>query len=720
MRTIRRLALLLLLVPALASAQRDIVPGPDAGSRRFGADLVVLPNGNYLVADPEWSAGSGADRAGAVYLYSSAGTLISRLNGSAADDAIGSGGIVVLASGDFVVQSPAWDAPGAIANVGAVTWGDADGGFGAAAVVVGADNSLVGGSADDAVGTQPVVALANGSYVVPSGSWDRPGVAVDAGAATWGAADGSSVGTIGIGNSLVGSRADDRVGDVTVASKPGVVALGSGHYVVASSFWDNGLVADAGAVTWGSDDGTVVGEVTIANSLVGTQPADHVGTEVQALANGHYIVQSWLWDDGATPNVGAVTWADGASPRVGAVSAATSLVGSQNGDRVGFLAAVLTNGHYVVASPLWNNGAVAFAGAATWRDGSAADPGIVSVGNSLVGTRFGDSIGYFTTIGIPPLGVVPLPDGDYLVASPEWNRSDTITKAGAATWGDGDGGTTGPVGTDNSLVGATSNDAIAQYVVVLENGDYVVASPFWSQRRGAATWGDGQTPIVGVVGAVNSLVGERTTDFVSANGVYPLPDGGYAVPTPRWGRDDAASLGAVTRAAPGIGVAGAITAANSFIGAAAGDLAGSGGVVGLPDGDLLVRSALAASVGALTRIANGAAPGNGAIGAANSLTGRADDRIGGPGPTVQSDGAIVAFSATAAADGAGAITLFAPGDRFRGALPEIDTVRSAATGGGPALNFAYLDATATLVVGDPAANRLVRLRRSRIFHDGFD
>ena len=717
----RRLALLFSFFPLTAAwAHREEVPGPDPGARRFGADLVVLPNGNYLVTDPGWSAGAGADDAGAVYLYSAEGNLLSRLTGSVAGDRVGSGGIVVLASGHFVVQSPHWHAAGAIEDAGAVTWGDADIGVGAAASV-GADNSLVGSSVGDAVGLQPVVPLANGSYVVASGMWDRIAVAVNAGAVTWGAADGSIVGPLSSANSLVGSQAEDHVGDWTSTGTPGVIALGSGHYVVTSPLWNNGGVADAGAVTWASDDGAVVGAVTVANSLVGAQASDQIGSEVQALANNdHYIVQSWLWDDGATQNVGAVTWADGTQASTGTVSALNSLIGSQSGDRVGYLAAVLTNGHYVVASPFWNNGAVQFTGAATWRDGSGPHPGVVSPGNSLVGTRFGDTVGYFTNIGIPPLGVVPLPQGDYVVASPEWNRSQTLTKAGALTWGDGDGGTQGPVDVANSLVGAAAGDAIAQYVTVLENGDYVVASPYWSQRRGAATWGDGQAPLVGVVGAENSLVGERTTDFVTAYGIYPLPDGGYAVPVPQWSRQDAAAAGAVTRAPPDGGIAGLVSAQNSFTGTGANELASSGGLLALPDGDLLVRSALASGLGGLTRIPVDATPASFTIGAANSLTGMQSDRIGGPGPSLTTDGAIVAFTASIAADGAGAITLFGPDDPFRGALPGIDTVRSAAANGGPSMNHAYLAPSATLLVGDPAGNRIVRMTRDRLFHDDFE
>jgi hypothetical protein len=55
MRPFRLFALCLLLSPP-ATAQREVVPGPDAGTRRFGTSILALPNGNYLVTDPEWSA----------------------------------------------------------------------------------------------------------------------------------------------------------------------------------------------------------------------------------------------------------------------------------------------------------------------------------------------------------------------------------------------------------------------------------------------------------------------------------------------------------------------------------------------------------------------------------------------------------------------------------------------------------------------------------------
>src|SRR5687767_678568 len=53
-----------------ASAGQFDISGP-AGSQRFGQTVTVLPNGNIVVTDPDWSA-----KAGAVHLYSPAGALL--------------------------------------------------------------------------------------------------------------------------------------------------------------------------------------------------------------------------------------------------------------------------------------------------------------------------------------------------------------------------------------------------------------------------------------------------------------------------------------------------------------------------------------------------------------------------------------------------------------------------------------------------------------------
>jgi hypothetical protein len=706
-----------LLAPAFAA--QTVVPGPDAGTRRFGAEVVVLPGGNYLVTDPEWALNAGNTLVGAVYLYRADGVLLSRLTGGAAGDRIGSGGIVVLPGGDFVVLSPSWRASPVKTEAGAVTWGDADLGFGVSAEV-GAANSLVGSSAGDRIGSGGVVPLADGSFVVASGEWDLPGSAANVGAVTWCAADGSTTGPVTPANSLVGATAEDRIGDATVLNQPAVVALANGHYVVVGNRWDNGAVADVGAVTWARGDGATVGEVGAANSLVGASTGDYAGAVVQALANGHYIVQSPYFDHGGVGNVGAVTWADGGAPTAGTLSAANSLIGSQEYDVVGLYAAVLANGHYVVSSPVWDNGTLRDVGAVTWRDGSGPAAGVVGPANSLVGTAADDSVGYFTTIGIPPLGVVPLANGHYVVASPAWD-SGAVPDAGAATWADAGQPLSGEVSAQNSLVGSADGDAIAQYLVTLPNGNYVVGSPYWSESRGAATWGNGLGGTVGVLDAGNSLVGTQPLDFVTSSYIYPLHDGDYVVASSLWNQGETLRVGAVTRGSGSSGIAGEVSPQNSVVGNAQDDRVGLGGVASLPGGGFLVRSALASGLGAISRIDAPLPAADATVNAANALVGKSEtDRIGAPGASVQADGAILLHTANIAADGAGAITLFDRSDRFVGTLSEEDTVRSAVADGGPSLARAYLAASGTLVVGDPAGNRIVLVAPRNIFRDGYE
>ena len=188
---------------AAAKSQVDI-PGPP-GSGRFGESVTVLPNGNIVVSDPYYDAGSAAD-VGAVYLYDGAsGALISMLTGSTAGDTIG--WVAALANGNYVVSSPRWD-NGAAADAGAFTWGDGTRGV---TGTVSAANSLVGSMAGDQVGSDGVTALANGNYVVRSPYWNN-GAAADAGAVTWGEGTREVSGTVSAANSLVGTTANDNVG----------------------------------------------------------------------------------------------------------------------------------------------------------------------------------------------------------------------------------------------------------------------------------------------------------------------------------------------------------------------------------------------------------------------------------------------------------------------------------------------------------------------------
>jgi Repeat of unknown function (DUF5650) len=641
--------------------------GP-VGSGSFGADdVLVLSNGNYVVSDTNFDDGTKVD-VGAVYLFDGrSDQLISTLVGATADDRVGSDGVFEVGDSDVMVGSSQWDDPiTSVEDVGAVTWFDGVTGLnaivaagnsligtetndkvgldttvltngnyvvispvvnigsasnaGAATWVdgstglvgtVGVGNSLVGATSGDALGSNGVTALANGNYVVSSQSADRstPTPQVDVGAATWGDGTNGTSGVISLTNSLFGATANDNIGlegvvaltngnyavasalwddgavanvgavtfgDGTVGTvgtvdaanslfgvtdndqvgSGGVEALANGNYTVASGQWDNGAVVDAGAVTWGNGTTGVVGAVSPANSLSGTTTQDFVG-QVTPLANGNYVVRTDRWDNGATTDVGAVTWADGTIGRTGEVEPGNSLIGVTPEDFFVGSVTALTNGNYVVESEQWDNGAVADVGAITWADGTTGRVGVVEPANSLIGTTVGDGVGQVTA----------LTNGNYTVASDEWDDTG-LSDVGAVTWADGTTGLVGVVSPANSLIGTTEADHVGDETTALTNGNYVVGSEDWDDGGladvGAATVADGSTGLVGVVAPANSLVGSTPGDHVGDREVEVLPDGRYAVLSKDWDNGALVDAGAVTFG-PVSGVVGSITAANSVL-----------------------------------------------------------------------------------------------------------------------------------------------------------
>ena len=146
---------------------------------------------------------------------------------------------------------------------------------------------------------------------------------------------------------------------------------------------------------------------------------------------------------------------------------------------------ILNDGNYVVLSPSWNGGA----GAVTWGSESTGVSGTVSASNSLVGSTASDG----TSFGAD----AALDDGNYVVVNPSWNGG-----CGAVTWGSGTAGVKGTISAANSLVGSTADDhvgggyatlangySVGGSVTVLSNGNYVVASPLWSNADGRGDLG---------------------------------------------------------------------------------------------------------------------------------------------------------------------------------------------------------------------------------------
>jgi hypothetical protein len=583
-----------------------IDPNPAPGNR-FGFHVVALSSGNVVITSPYDDAG-GTD-AGAAYLFNGAtGALISTVTGSAANDNVGLDGVIALATGNYLILSNNWHPTGdSTAALGAVTFGN---GITGVSGVVDAANSLVGSTVGDRVGISGVTALADGSYIICSASWDN-GAIVNAGAATFGNGITGIVGPVTTANSLYGTNPNDFVGAL------GAVALTNGNYVVISSFWGGGIADRIGAVTLGNRLTGLTGPVSPANSLVGSTANDYVGQDgVTILSNGNFVVNSRSWHHGSTINAGAVTWVDGAAGLTGPVTALNSLHGTSENDSASRVVVALSNGNYVVGSQQWDNGGIGDAGAVTFGNGSTGTSGAITTANSLHGSKAGELVGEKITA---------LTNGNYVVRTLNFDLGGS-TGVGAATWGSGTTGIVGPVTIANSLHGSTPSDFIGSSIVALANGNYAVLSPRWNQNLGAVTWADGSTGLTGPVTTTNSLHGTTPSDLTNVR-VTALTNGNYVVAARLWDNAANANAGASIFADGSTGIVGPITTANSLHGTVA-DGFPLDEIIPLSNGDYLINAfttsiAGVSNAGTVTLI-NGTTGLTGEVTAANSLHGASD------------------------------------------------------------------------------------------------
>ena len=635
--------------PAHADTTTIDLPTP-AGSVSFGKQVHVLPNGNFVVGDPDWGPGLGA-----VYLYNGAtNQLISTLTGALPGDTVGSGAIIDVGDSNFVVVSPEWKNGPVVPAAGAVTWVNGVTGL---TGTVSAANSLVGTSPGDRVGSGYALKTTLSNYLIVSPMWGAP---LNVGAMTLGSGNGGVTGAVSISNSIIGSH-DDDVGPSSIA------ALTNGNVVVGNSGWDDGLDPNVGAVTFINEAAGTSGTVSPANSLLGTHPNDFVGLDILALANGNYVTSSAAWDNEMTPDVGIVTWGSGATGVVGVASTANSLIGQVADDEIGQGLVGLANSNYLVISPGWHAPA-ASAGAVTWASGATATVGVVTAANSIHGTAAGDGVSSAT----------PLSNGNYVV----WSESldvDGKADAGGAMWASGVGPTGAAMSAANSIVGTTAGDRIGT-TTPLKNGNYITSGDWQTvitQPVGSWTFAVGTAPSAFSVNATNSLVGSTVNDAMLSS-VLALSNGNYIVRTPRWNEPGAPQAGAVTWGSGTTGVAGPISEAISLTGATANDHVGSG-INQLPNGDVVVRAPdwnRGSLVDAgFARVISGNGPTVTSSDSSNSLVGSTtNDRVGAEANTL-SDGVVVrSFEWDGSVVDAGAATLIGLGGAVVGEVSAANSV----------------------------------------------
>ena len=686
---------LLVAIGAGAAAPIDVV-GP-TGSMSFGATVNVLDNGNVIVTDPEYST-SAALRLGAVYLYSVNGTLISTLTGSSPNDIVGSGGIVPLTNGNFVVVSDFWVNKSPVDpenTLGAVTWVDGRTGLSG---VVSSNNSIVGATSPGFAGQMRATALPNGNYVVQSNWWTLDGYSV--GAVTLGSGSGDVTGQISIANSLYGSTQNDDVGIIV---KP----LPSSNFLVITSTWSHGAASSAGAVTWCSGTTGCVGPVSAANSLIGSTPGDEVGN-VAVLANGNYVVTA-PWRDAKGFPVCSATWGDGTKGVFGEITEDNSLLGDETTGGA-IYAVPLSNGNYVVGTPHWHD-----VGAATWADGFGPTADTISAGNSLVGTTIDSGIGQ---------NVVALTNGNYVLASPNWSSDNSDSFQGAVTWVDGSHRTSGIISQANSFVGSSPSGYVGAEVLPLANGNYVASSASWDDGNasyaGEATWFDGSRPTTGISSSSNSLVGVGNYDEV-AIAVVGLANGNYVVGSANWDGSTINEPGAATWGDGTQGVSGFVTPTSSLVGDSA---AAVGLPIALNNGSYLLVSSAWNQYSGVILWEDGTTPLSGTPSLSDGLRGAtSQDEIGFGGVTTYKNNNYVVFSPSccvAKVPGGGAVTLLHGNGRPPTTLPDDTTVYGLVHAGGFQIRFDYNENSDVLAVGRQLENVVSILNDDPIFKSSFD
>ena len=99
-------------------------------------------------------------------------------------------------------------------------------------------------------------------------------------------------------------------------------------------------------MTFGTDVAGVTGTVGAANSLVGANSTDHIGLGgITFLSNGNYVVLSPLFNNSA----GAVTWGSEVSGVKGVVSASNSITGGGSDSGEQFVGETANGEYYVVS-----------------------------------------------------------------------------------------------------------------------------------------------------------------------------------------------------------------------------------------------------------------------------------------------------------------------------------------------------------------------------------
>lgn len=526
-------------------SQIELMDPTSAMQDRFGDRVVVLPNGNIVIAEP--GDDTMAMDAGVVHLYKpNSTTPISSIFGDNPDDLLGfvqfgfsNLGIFALPNNNYVIASPADDVNG-IDDAGSVRLVN-----GSTGMQIG--TPIIGNDANDQFGLMSVTALGNNNYVVASASGAEGDLTNEGSVRLVNGNTGMQIGmpivvdvvferfnfqiiALSNNNYVIASPFDDvngiegvgsaRLVDGTTGMQIGtpivgdvagdsfrfqVTPLANNNYVIASPFdVENGIQGGSVRLVDGNTG------LQIGTPIVGNEPVRFDGLLVTALANNNYAIATPRENAGGVSSAGSVRLVDGnTGMQIGA-----PIVGDMINDSLGSQGiTALSNSNYVVVSQEDNVGNISAAGSVRLVDGNTG----VQIGAPIVGDVLGDFIG--------SSGVTALANSNYVINS-EFDDENGIVDAGSVRLIDGSTGL--QIGTP--IVGNSEGVSIGfQIVISLANSNYVIAVP--SDNSGSIT-GTGTVRLMdGNTGMEigKPIVGDMMSDVLGAGGLFALPNNDYVI-----------------------------------------------------------------------------------------------------------------------------------------------------------------------------------------------
>ncbi len=372
------------------------ISGVNPGDSFGSDDIFALPNSNYVFGNRLTDI-EGREDAGTVILADgTTGTEISRISGVNPGDSFGSNDILALPNGNYVFGNAIASIRG-IRNAGTVILADG---------TTGTEISRISGTnPSDMFGSDDILALPNGNYVFGNRLADIGGREY---AGTVILADGTTGTEI---SRISGINPDDKFGS------DDILALPNGNYVFGNRLADIGTRNAGTVILADGTTGTEISRISVAN------PSDsHGSNQIVVLPNGNYIIGNRHADIG-TRNAGTVILADGTTgteiSRISGINP-DDLFGSNQ-------IVVLPHGNYVFANAGADIGGIGNAGTVILADGTTG-----TEISRISGANPGDSLGSNFYGIFSSNGISSLPNGNYLIASPEVNNNSGRVDIGIA------------------------------------------------------------------------------------------------------------------------------------------------------------------------------------------------------------------------------------------------------------------------------------------------